>query len=191
MSDNNSKPKRRVLLSRITNDDFTRYVQESSSWKELLSKCGYSFSKSLQERDQYPAAPKRQCMKRIEKLKLDYKHLGYQLTPLSKLSRNRRCRTHLLKKLAESGRPYICEWCKCKGMDFDENDGEWMWNGKVLKLQVDHINGIRVEDPDNVNNLRTLCPNCHTQTDTFCGRQRWNTKREWTSRHRKQKLTVS
>ena len=39
------------------------------------------------------------------------------------------------------------------------------WNGKYLSLQVDHINGI---NDDNVSsNLRLVCPNCHTQTETF------------------------
>lgn len=45
------------------------------------------------------------------------------------------------------------------------------WNGKELKLQLDHIDG---NAGNNLfDNLRILCPNCHTQTDTFTGR---NTK---------------
>lgn len=39
------------------------------------------------------------------------------------------------------------------------------WCGEKLSLQIDHING----DPyDNViDNLRILCPNCHSQTQTY------------------------
>jgi len=44
-----------------------------------------------------------------------------------------------------------------------------VWRGKPLVLQLDHING----DPhDNrLENLRLLCPNCHSQTRTFTGKK--------------------
>lgn len=42
------------------------------------------------------------------------------------------------------------------------------WNGISLVLQCDHINGDNSDQ--NIENLRFLCPNCHTQTDTFGGR---------------------
>ena len=42
------------------------------------------------------------------------------------------------------------------------------WNGKSLSLQLDHIDG----NPRNhlLENLRILCPNCHSQTETFGSR---------------------
>lgn len=44
------------------------------------------------------------------------------------------------------------------------------WNGEKLVLQVDHIDG---DNTNNIiNNLRILCPNCHTQTDTYSNKKR-------------------
>ena len=37
-----------------------------------------------------------------------------------------------------------------------------------LVLELDHING--VGDDHRLENLRLLCPNCHSQTETYCGR---------------------
>jgi hypothetical protein len=43
-----------------------------------------------------------------------------------------------------------------------------LWNGEALVLHVDHINGDYTDC--RLSNLRFLCPNCHSQTDTFAGR---------------------
>lgn len=42
------------------------------------------------------------------------------------------------------------------------------WNNERLVLQLDHINGTNTDN--RLENLRFLCPNCHSQTDTFGGR---------------------
>lgn len=43
------------------------------------------------------------------------------------------------------------------------------WNGKPIVLQLDHIDGNRLNNE--IKNLRILCPNCHTQTDTFSNKR--------------------
>jgi 5-methylcytosine-specific restriction endonuclease McrA len=41
-------------------------------------------------------------------------------------------------------------------------------NNKPLSLQLDHING--VNNDNRIENLRFLCPNCHSQTKTYSGK---------------------
>lgn len=41
------------------------------------------------------------------------------------------------------------------------------WRGRKLSLHIDHINGER--NDHRLENLRMLCPNCHSQTDTYGG----------------------
>lgn len=41
------------------------------------------------------------------------------------------------------------------------------WNDKPISLHLDHINGDNMDN--RIENLRILCPNCHSQTETYCG----------------------
>lgn len=56
--------------------------------------------------------------------------------------------------------PYCCSECGNTGGH----------NGKPLTLQLDHINGSPTDN--RIENLRFLCPNCHSQTPTYAGRSR-------------------
>lgn len=55
---------------------------------------------------------------------------------------------------------------KCYG----DGCGISIWKGNTLSLQLDHINGISSDH--RIENLRLLCPNCHSQTETFCGKNK-------------------
>ncbi len=56
--------------------------------------------------------------------------------------------------------PYTCALCP--------NDGNH--NGRPLSLHLDHVNG--TNNDNRLNNLRWLCPNCHSQTPTYAGKRR-------------------
>jgi hypothetical protein len=60
--------------------------------------------------------------------------------------------------------PYICGICNCTST----------WNNLPLTLQLDHINGNPTDN--RLDNLRFLCPNCHSQTLTFSGRNKPKSK---------------
>jgi len=61
----------------------------------------------------------------------------------------------LRRALVESGVNYECAECQLGSR----------WNGKDLRIQVDHIDGDFLNNKKE--NLRFLCPNCHSQTETF------------------------
>jgi hypothetical protein len=42
------------------------------------------------------------------------------------------------------------------------------WKDKPLTLEIDHIDGCRKNNK--IENIRLLCPNCHSQTNNFRGR---------------------
>jgi 5-methylcytosine-specific restriction endonuclease McrA len=69
--------------------------------------------------------------------------------------------TRLKSRLINEGRmEYKCANCG--------NEGEWM--GQKLTLQLDHING--KNNDHRIENLRFLCPNCHSITDTYAGKNK-------------------
>lgn len=64
-----------------------------------------------------------------------------------------------LRLQKELGLEYRCDNCKIS---------EWL--DKPISLQLDHINGIN--NDHRLENLRLLCPNCHSQTETFAGKNK-------------------
>ena len=156
-------------LWRVSDDQFTSFVSSSETWFELAVKCG---SKSLHPtRVSIDYKP---IKKRAQLLELDINHLcrrnnqygTRQRLPTNRLTKRRNAR-ELRKKMQDAGREYVCEGCQCAGMQLQ--DGVWLWQGKPLTLQVDHVSGRNCTDPENLNNLRYLCANCHSQTSNWGG----------------------
>lgn len=97
------------------------------------------------------------------------KHSKSRVLPLDQiLVKNSTYARHNLKRriLTEKLVKYECTCCGNKGEH----------NGLPLVLQLDHING--VNNDHRIENLRFLCPNCHTQQDTYAAKNRFNPNRQ-------------
>jgi RNA polymerase subunit RPABC4/transcription elongation factor Spt4 len=77
-----------------------------------------------------------------------------------KVSEHRTLKNYIIKEFGEN--------CKCCGQDS-------RWNGLILTFDLDHIDGN--SDNNFPNNLRLLCPNCHSQQPTTKNRNKKFNKR--------------
>jgi DNA-directed RNA polymerase subunit RPC12/RpoP len=68
---------------------------------------------------------------------------------------------HTLRKLLANKRGYKCNHCNIS-----------VWNKKPITLQVNHIDGNCTNNLPS--NLELICPNCHSQTDTFGAKNKGN-----------------
>lgn len=66
--------------------------------------------------------------------------------------------TRLKDRLIEEG----IKEKKCERCGINE------WQGEPISLQIHHINGIH--NDNRIENIQILCPNCHSQTDTYSGK---------------------
>lgn len=124
-----------------------RYYDEGHSYRECRTRFGFAAQ----------SWHKAVCRKAIRTRPLK--------RPIETVLREAKSRTNLKKRLLEAGLlENRCGICRLSE-----------WQGKPLSIQIDHINGIR--NDNRLENLRMLCPNCHSQTETFASRNWKNIQR--------------
>ena len=106
--------------------------------------CGKETEWSYQKKNKYCSIPCQQEFQRNERTRQwleEGKDWGQQMP-------------QWVRHYLTEQRGYACECC-----------GISEWNRKSIVLEVDHIDG---HHKNNVpSNLRLICPNCHSQTDTY------------------------
>jgi 5-methylcytosine-specific restriction endonuclease McrA len=145
-----------MLIKKYSDEEIRIFLSESYSLWEFCKKIGYKnkSSRTYQVIKQN-LTDRNICLK-------DYPHLHKKLGITSKKSNEDIFhknsvydRKDLKRKIIKEGiLEYKCSMC-----------GIFEWMDKPLSLQLDHINGIN--NDNRIENLRFLCPNCHTQTPTW------------------------
>ena len=150
-------------IYKLTDQEFSDLVKSSLNISEVLFKLGYTtkgnswgYSQVRQRMTDLNLSGKdfrgKSAMITFseQKKELSYDDLFKENCKHNRnVIRNRIIRDNLL--------PYKVAICGCKE-----------WQGNTLSLELDHRNGI---NNDNIlENLRFLCPNCHSQTTTYGSR---------------------
>jgi hypothetical protein len=149
--------KRYNKMDAIDDETFKILVKNNRTWRNLALACGF---KSI-------GGGQKLLVRRIEMLGLDMNHLDRGHIDDDKIFVMDGKRTHaqMIKNRLVRDRSYECN--ACKNVNFTKRDGVLMWNDQKITLQLEHING--VNNDNRHENLILLCPNCHSQTSTFCG----------------------
>lgn len=127
-------------------------VKECNSFREILEKQGKAVSG-----DSVKLLKSKLDLYKISYLFIKEKEIKKQVPLQEILVENSNYKSSTLKKrlIKEGLKEDICEICGCTNI----------WNNNPLTLQLDHINGNHHDN--RIENLRIICPNCHSQTETF------------------------
>jgi Zn finger protein HypA/HybF involved in hydrogenase expression len=146
--------------ARYTDSQIIEAVKSSISVMEVMRKLGIVFAGGSHSH----------ISKRISKMQLDTTHFkgqrvnsgrvfgpkksSEQIFVFDELAERRTPGHILTRNMLATGTEYKCE-CGCDGT----------WRGSKITLHVDHIDGNWKNNTKD--NLRFMCPNCHSQTETF------------------------
>lgn len=148
-------------IYKLSDEQFVELLKKSSTISEVLFKLGYTVKGNSWGYSQ--------VKRRMDDLNLDHSIFkGKSAIKTTKLNNIKK--EDILKENCKHQRivlrryiiknnliPYKCAICGCTE-----------WQGKTLSLELDHINGIN--NDNRLENLRFLCPNCHSQTSTYGSR---------------------
>jgi len=151
---------------------FIEHEGSYGSGRFCSSVCSRSFStKAKREQINLKVKEKLSGRKLSEEHKINLRN-GWKKSPIRNFNRIRApiseiCalnsnfhNLYIKKRLLDDGlKKNICEECGIKD-----------YNNKPLTIQIHHMNGNRSDN--RIENLQMLCPNCHSQTENYAGRNR-------------------
>jgi hypothetical protein len=138
----------------FTKEEIEKIVSESYSNREVARKLGYS---------QDGGGTMASIKKMYEELELDTSHFKGQGWNKNNYNYDIYTENSYKKKGKSFSEPIIAlRGRKCEECGIEE------WLGKPINLEVHHKDGNRMNN--DLNNLVLLCPNCHSYTPNFAGK---------------------
>lgn len=145
------------ILNNYTDEEFANIVKNSTSYREIARKLGYS--------DNSSGDTIKKIQARVKQNNLNTEHFNTYVKNQVELDKifienSNVVQSTLRKYYTKLNLPYVCTIC-----------GQIpIWNNKPLTLILDHING---HNRDNrIENLRWICPNCNQQLETTGSKNR-------------------
>lgn len=149
-------------IYKLTDEQFVELLKKSSTISEVLFKLGYTVKGNSWGCSQ---VKQRMADLNVDQSIFKGKQCALQnraareINPADILKKNCKHVRSVLRRYVIKNQlvPYKCAICGCTE-----------WQGKTLSLELDHVNGIN--NDNRLENLRFLCPNCHSQTTTYGSR---------------------
>lgn len=148
------------IIDKYSDEEFLEIYHDTSNISQLCEKLGYSKA---------AGHSRHKVKRRILKFNLPIKKQTSTISnsekdPSKILTEDSKWANKKVRKIILDNDllDYSCNDCGIGGN----------WNGKSLTLQIDHINGNNTDH--RLENLRFLCPNCHTQTETYGSKNKRN-----------------
>lgn len=142
----------------ISDNDFCNIIKSSHSYSEALRALGLKANGGTSTVLLKQRIKELKCSTNHFNRKTSHAYISYDMKDILIPQSTYKNRSRLKQRLITDGLlEYKCSICGIKD-----------WQGKEIALQLDHINGIN--NDNRLENLRFLCPNCHSQTDTYAGK---------------------
>lgn len=144
------------LIDNYSKEALKNIVEKSSSMAELSKKLGYKTSHGKNYET---------IQKRLNDFDISIKHFKQSHAQRELTAEEVFCQNSIASRKTVRRFYLTLNTVEYKCVECGVTD---KWNNKPLTLQLDHIDGDGTNN--SLDNLRWLCPNCHSQTQTFAGK---------------------
>ena len=138
----------------LTKEEFAQLVKESTSFYELAERIGY---------EKTGGGTQEALKKAVKEYGLDVSHFTGSAWNKGKYDYS----TFTNNSVKKNGKTTLKAIINLRGRKC-ENCGLTEWQGKPINLEIHHIDGNHHNNE--LENIQLLCPNCHSYTDNYCGK---------------------